>query len=853
MHCHSRASRRPASRLVAPLGIPESCSPPELVYEQARARGMDLVTLTDHDTIDGAMELVERGFDGVVVGQEITTHFPEDRCRVHVLAWGLTPELNDEIEELGLRDDVYALAGWLEAVNLAHSLAHPLYDQNGRLSADHLERCALLFKGWELLNGAHAPSHRPALERFLASLTPARMQDLQSKHHRRALWMRPWLKSVTAGSDDHALLNVGRTWVQVEADDADGPLSGPDFLRRIMAGRGVVAGAAGGASPLAHQILAVTARHAATIAAPGWSATARASAAPLLALAGAQVSRPSRVSVALSRLGIRLRGRRETLAPLMSAIRDAIAPVLKRHPGIAQRAGDGGPALGRHREAAAFFDELAAAVTRSLAAGLATAIRDRDLREAGEQLVSALTLLAAQGTHVYALFHQNRERPLIESLEDPATLEAREPRVLLFTDTLNDINGVARFISSMAERAAALGRELHVATSSCGPSPTRAWAVNLGAAWSAPMPGYPELEIVLPPVVEMLRHADALQPDMIHVSTPGPMGLVGLLAAKMLRVPVVGVYHTDFAAYIDRLFDDAMMSGGARAYTRWFYAGLDRVLARSASYANELAARGLDDRRIAVLRPGVDTALFNPDRRDPAIWSRLERECGKQARGISRRALKVLYVGRLSVEKNLGLLAEVWKRISPKLSASLAPADLVVVGEGPYRAAMEKSLRGTGAHFLGFRHGEELATIYASADLFVFPSTTDTLGQVVMEGQASGVPVLVSDIGGPREQVLDGESGLVLPARDAAAWESAIVKLLASDQTRQAMGRRAAEQMRGRDLDACFGQFWEEHANLWREHRRLGSKGRTGLMGKEGAGAQRSSAAASARSVSSSD
>ena len=154
-HVHSNASSGSALAALGLLGVPECYTTPEEAYDQARTRAMDLVTITDHDTIDGALSLVERGFSGLIVGEEVTTHFPEDHCKMHVLVWGLNSKQHEQIHELGLRNDIYDFAHWLKRENLAHSLAHPLYDQNARLSVWHIERCALLFKCFETLNGAH--------------------------------------------------------------------------------------------------------------------------------------------------------------------------------------------------------------------------------------------------------------------------------------------------------------------------------------------------------------------------------------------------------------------------------------------------------------------------------------------------------------------------------------------------------------------------------------------------------------------------------------------------------------------------------------------------------------------------
>ncbi|MCC6970945.1 MAG: glycosyltransferase family 1 protein [Phycisphaerales bacterium] len=405
-------------------------------------------------------------------------------------------------------------------------------------------------------------------------------------------------------------------------------------------------------------------------------------------------------------------------------------------------------------------------------------------------------------------------------------------RVTLFTDTLGDVNGVCRFIQNVAEMAERTGRDLEVITSTRLPVPTRSNIYNFAPLVAGAIPKYENLELVLPPLTKILRHLDRHQPDVIHISTPGPMGLIGYIAARMLRVPVLGVYHTDFPAYIDQLFDDHAMTWTTRQYMTWFYRPFKAVFTRSADYADRLVSLGLPRERMTALAPGVDTSVFDRRFRDPSIWSRYPATAGGDTTGNSKPGdetrgdgvVRVLYVGRVSIEKNLPLLNTVWKRAAARLRAAGARAQLVIVGDGPFRETMERELEGSGAVFLGFRHGAELSALYASSDLFVFPSVTDTLGQVVMESQASGLPVLVSDVGGPKEVVDAGRTGFVLPADRPDLWVDQIASLVTDSERRRAMGEAAFESMRAMSIERSFEHFWRVHEDAWRKHRFGGRK-----------------------------
>lgn len=821
-HCHSHASSKPLNKAVGLIDCPECYSAPEQVYDQAMARGMDLVTITDHDTIDGAMELVRRGFERFIVGEEVSVVFPEDRCLLHVVVWGLSPDQHEQIGRLGLRQDVYQFAGWLAENRLAHSFAHPLYVQNGRLTRWHIERAALLFKGFEIRNGAHADAQNQAIERFIDRLTPGFVHRLVQEHGIEPLWARVWEKARTGGSDDHGLLNIGRTWTGVPIGHDEHIDDPHEFFRRVMQSGSIAGGIGGHSALLAHQLATVGAHYYADRLHEQQSPSGRYLGSRLLRFAGVRASSPGKARVAAYKATKRLwKPRKARSLPIVRALRTEIYPLLEKYPELRDRLDpatwiDGAP-LSDHDRMAEFTQDLTAAISRSMGPGLVRSFRKHDPARIGEHLFSYAMVHLAQLPYLISLFHQNKERNLIERFEHETSERGsgisvleRPMRVSLFTDTISDVNGVCRFIQNVAERAHRSGRDLQVITSTrldCPPDLPNVY--NFDPVFSTRMPKYDNLDLCLPPLMRILRHVDKHQPDVIHISTPGPVGCIGFLAAKMLRVPVLGVYHTDFPAYIDRLFDDHGLTRLSESFMRGFYQPFTAIFTRSEDYVRSLTKLGLDGSRIVSLMPGFDVEQFNPGYANRSIWKDL---------GVRAESVKVLYVGRVSVEKNMPRLTDVWKHVHAACRGRGLDAELIVVGDGPYRAEMERKLKGLGAHFLGFRHGVELSTIYATSDMFAFPSTTDTLGQVVMESQGSGLPVLVTDRGGPKEVVEEAVTGFVLDPDDVALWSDRIVTLIGDERLRRRMGAAAAESMQQFSLLNSFEHFWEVHTRAWHDH-----------------------------------
>ncbi len=813
LHCHSNASNEADEAMLNAIGCPESYSDPVDVYEQAKSRGMTFVAITDHDSLGGIRKLSDR--PDHLVGEELTCYFPEDHCKMHILVWGLTDADHAALQLVA--EDIYKVATVLFDRNLAHAVAHPVYRQNDRLERWHLERLVLLFKGFETLNGAHSVLHRQSLEPLLDGLTPESIVELSRKHGMPALWPNPHAKPRTGGSDDHGLFNIGRTWTEFPGDVK----TVEEILECLRTGRCRPGGEAGSSLKLAHNFFGVGIRYYANrLTAKGQANSLHSMMLGTLIGQRRSLRRRDWVKAAVASKArkfaqrvtspFRPKPRATGSGLLLDLFLESCGRRFGENPALGDALRTGRAALGEHT---AMFEFLSN-VNRDIARGIADSVtRSLDQKE----LTGVFDAVSAIATHqfilmpyYFALFHQNRERQILSRITGHGRKVSSEGMKLgVFTDTFDEVNGVGRFIQDMSRMARESGRTLIVHTSTDNPVVACPSRKNFKPMLSRPMPFYADQPLTIPPLAEVLEWADRQQFDAIHVHTPGPMGLCGWLVAKMLRIPLLGTYHTDFPGYVLNLTGDFRITTATAAYMKWFYGQTQTVFSRSRDYRTKMRELEFAEEKLAMTLPGVDNEKFNPQARDPQVWSRL---------GI-RQTYKLLYAGRISIEKNLPFLADAFKR----LCANRDDVALVIAGDGPYLPAMRKLLGDLPVYFLGVQDDSTLPGLYASSDLFVFPSKTDTLGQVVIESQAAGLPVLVSNHGGPREVMDDGISGLVLSTENTSVWVDAIEGLLNDSARRQRMGRSASQRMTRYSLSKTFEGFWEEHVRAAGGHEQAAS------------------------------
>ena len=741
LHCHSTASEVAKLGVQRALALPECATPPQEVYELAKRRGMDFVTITDHDTIAGVLELAD--LPDVFVSEELTTWFRGEQQAVHVLCFGLTADDHDWLQANS--GDVFACADYLHEREIACALAHPFFHVAAPLTPAHRRVLAELFPVWETRNGARARElNAPA-----------------------AVYIETHGGIGVGGSDDHAGVDIGRTYT--EAAHANTPA---ELLAHIRTGKVRPHGKQGSAAKWAHSALVLAAR----------------------TLGAASGVEPG------------------SIGPDPGAVLALAERIMLEGDARQGSVGTGlGPEDGR-RLLRAWLNEMELNLdTAGLVASMqaedfshsdlerrARRVHERKLTGAVDQLVStagsdgvapALSRLFAACLpavpYVPAAAFLAREQAKLAARDgDPI-------RVAVVADGVGAVHGVTHTLQQLRERGIR-GHEIEVIGTDA--SVDR----RLAAVAEIELPFYAGLKLGVPSVFVVAEALTERRYDLVHVCAPGPAGIVAALIARVMGLPVAGSYHTELQLYARMRSANPQVEYMMRAVLAKLYAQCRVVLSPSRAADESLRELGISADRIGRWDRGVDLDRFNPARYAPGILPTTHSELGVR--------FNVLYVGRLSSEKGIDLLAEAFliaRDHDPRLH-------LVLAGRGPEEETLRHRL-GSAATFLGWVEGERLAQVYASADLFMFASTTDTFGQVILEAQASGLPVLAVDAGGPAELIEDGRSGCLVPP-DPESLANALRGLARREAIRERLATGGLLSVRERSWQRSLDQLAHGYA-----------------------------------------
>ncbi|MDY6832469.1 MAG: glycosyltransferase [Thermodesulfobacteriota bacterium] len=805
LHVHSKYSTRPSYWILQKLGCSESYVEPETVYRIAKQKGMRFVTITDHNTIAGSLEIAH--LPDTFISEEITTYFPDNGCKIHVLAYDITESQHEDISRA--RSSIYDLAAYLKQQAITHVVAHPMFAVNDRLTADQFEQLLLMFSNFEL-NGTRDGFQNTILLDILTHLTPEQIGSLADKHNIHPAGRTPWKKGLTGGSDDHSGFHVARTFTLVEKE---GGLA--DFLAAVDAGESRVCGTPYHPEMLAHTLYSIAYQFYSN------------------KFSLDRFRQKDRfVGFVYSVLGGPETGDR-TATTAAEATENQGPPLENRRPaGSRRRTVPGmektlsGFCLQTAREVLENLPEFKRiAAGETLSTGEKVSLCHDFVNQAADEILARLCNTAMEqissgnifnlfqmigaGGALYAMLAPyfisynvfTKDRMFCKTISDRlrgAPLVRKRVRVGHFTDTLHDINGVARTLRQQAETAALMNKEMILIT--CGPAENRPGFKTFSPIDTFDVPEYSELKLYYPPLLQMIDYCFDQEINRIHIATPGPVGLAALAIARILQLPTYGTYHTSFPQYVRQMTADAGLEDMTWKYMVWFYSQMDIVFVPSRATGDELAGRGIAREKIRFYSRGIDTVSFHPAKRNGFFKRRFN---------LADNRLKLLYAGRVSREKNLDQLVEIMRALVP-VHPDIC---LVVVGDGPYLAEMKSLADGLPIVFTGYLDGEDLSEAYAGSDLFVFPSDTDTFGNVVLEAQASGIPVIVTDKGGPAENMVPDETGFIVPAGDIAAFTEKISRLVEDPVLLARMKRNARAYMENRSFESAFESQW----NLYHE------------------------------------
>ncbi|MNI12025.1 GDP-mannose-dependent alpha-mannosyltransferase [compost metagenome] len=370
-------------------------------------------------------------------------------------------------------------------------------------------------------------------------------------------------------------------------------------------------------------------------------------------------------------------------------------------------------------------------------------------------------------------------------------------RLALFTDTfLPQTNGVARTLGQLTAHLNRRGIEHLLFTPKSAPEDSYPDPVRPVA--SIPFFLYPECRLALPSMSSIQSQLNAFQPDLLHMSTPFNIGLCGLRYAHRQGLPHVASYHTHFDRYLEYYRMRRIVPLYWR-YMKWFHRSCGATFAPSRETAEILREQGFE--RLRLWSRGIDCRQYSPDKRQAASV--------KERYGIAV-PLVLLYVGRIAPEKDIATLLHALQLLPESVAAGV---HLLVVGDGPLlpelRARAPRNVTFTGA-----KHGEELAELYASADLFVFPSSTETFGNVVLEAMASGLPVVAAGAGGSKELVMPGVTGVLFQPHDPGSLAEELCRMSSDSMLRTAMGSEGRRQALGRSWEQIFDGLIRDYEEI---------------------------------------
>jgi hypothetical protein len=607
LHVHSKYSCRPSEWILRRIGAPESFVEPEEVYRRAKAADMDFVTISDHNCIDGALEISHHA--DTFLSTELTTYFPENRCKIHCLVSGITETQFADMQ--GIRENIYDLREYVQTNNIVHTIAHPLFAINDRLDVDLIEKLLVMFNRFEAINGTRYPRANELLTVICRHLTPELISDMANKHELTPFGDEPWKKTLTGGSDDHSGLYVASAYTKTPPVD-----SPEEFLEHLRAGRHDKGGKSGSSLKLAHSLYLIAYSYYKN-----------------RFLDHDSSGKPNLLGGLLQKLIETPPEKKTTDGPIKRFATRIIRPWKTRKLSSVERSlvteftrlfdkntldslAEGEQALDRRSF------QMACRISQELGCSF---LKQFINRVQSGKLVESLQTLSSLGPVAFSIAPyftafrtQHKDEPFLQGVarrfDNARHLIARSRHKAWIADSVDADSELDHTVRSLAEDARREGRELTVLTCLQDPPAIETFGYyNFNPVDVFDVPDHPNLRLAFPPFLEVIEYLERHHISELVISTPGPLGLNAVMAAKLLGLKTVGLYQTDFRDIVRKHTEDDEIAQLAWKYMCWFYGQMDTVFVQNAELANRFRESGFEHDQVRVMSLDADASMFIPE------------------------------------------------------------------------------------------------------------------------------------------------------------------------------------------------------------------------------------------------
>jgi hypothetical protein len=598
LHIHSSFSAHPSEWFLQRLGTRESYSTPERIYHEARKRGMDFVTITDHNEIAASLLLKEKYPQSVITGVEVTTYFPENGCKIHVLVYGLTEAQYRMLNKV--RPDIYELRQYIKEQNLAHTVAHPTFSINRKLTIEYIERLLLLFDYFEGINGSRSRIGNEIFMNVVTNITPEIIDTLFAKYHIEPYSETPWIKGLTGGSDDHSGLFIGRTYTCVEAETPEA------FVEQLKCKNSSVAGRHNDYQGLAFAIYKIAYEFSKTRSKVLSSSLFHS----INQLIFEQEAMDWKKRLMFGKMKFSREAREDTIKRLFFELIDTFqqnkdltieTKLIVVYQKISEIADE-------------FFKLLLVSIEKDIHQG--------DIISLIKNISGSIpgVFLSLPFFSTINMLHGSRTllNELSRTYGNQSCRKAR--KILWLTDGIEVLTVSKDAVTQYARST--YKDDPTIIPALCLPQEEDFGnfmpdLINLPFIYEYTPSFSPSCTLRFPSILTSLRMIYDAAPDEIFISTPGPVGLLGLLAAKLLHVNCTGIYHADVIYRTNQAIGDEKVCRVIDDFTRWFYSCADTLGVPSKECMDTLTKAGYNKDKMSLCSMHED--VFIPPYEKPCF------------------------------------------------------------------------------------------------------------------------------------------------------------------------------------------------------------------------------------------